>query len=154
MQNDISNAIGYVISNPTCNTTSLGDMSCPKCAMQYMQQGLCLPGRCVTMRHLKGIPVRSFWFLSLVSSLSLVLMFLFVITNMCWLQRTGMQACSMKHSHRPVFCRHSANVLLMFCQCSGPFSADLHVGDNCVSPLVYGQKSQSMLFSLSKACRG
>ncbi|KAL0034115.1 hypothetical protein WJX79_009686 [Trebouxia sp. C0005] len=42
---DISNSITYVTSNPSCTATSAADLTCPMCAVQYMQQGLCLPGR-------------------------------------------------------------------------------------------------------------
>ena len=45
LNSDISNAITYVTSNPSCNATSADDLTCPLCAVQYMQQGLCLPGR-------------------------------------------------------------------------------------------------------------
>ena len=43
--NDISNSIAYATSNPTCSPAFAGDVRCPLCAVQYMQQGLCLPGR-------------------------------------------------------------------------------------------------------------
>ena len=43
--NDVSSAIAYVTSNPTCTPAVAGDVRCPLCAVQYMQQGLCLPGR-------------------------------------------------------------------------------------------------------------
>jgi len=50
---DISNAITYVTSNPSCTATSADDLTCPMCAVQYMQQGLCLPGRyCLTNSNL------------------------------------------------------------------------------------------------------
>ena len=42
---DISSSIQYATSNPTCPAADAGDLSCPLCAVQYMQQGLCLPGR-------------------------------------------------------------------------------------------------------------
>lgn len=42
---DISNAIAYVTSNPTCSAAFAGDLACPQCAVEYMQQGLCLPDR-------------------------------------------------------------------------------------------------------------
>ena len=43
--NDVSSAIAYVTRNPTCTPAFAGDVRCPLCAVQYMQQGLCLPGR-------------------------------------------------------------------------------------------------------------
>jgi len=42
---DISNAIDFAISNLACNSKLVEDSSCPVCAVQYMQRGLCLPGR-------------------------------------------------------------------------------------------------------------
>jgi len=42
---DISNAIDFAISDLACNSNLVGDSSCPMCAVQYLQQGLCLPGR-------------------------------------------------------------------------------------------------------------
>ena len=42
---DISNAIDFAISNLACNSNLVEGSSCPVCAVQYMQQGLCLPGR-------------------------------------------------------------------------------------------------------------
>ena len=44
---DISDAIAYVTLNPTCTAASAGDLACPSCPVEYMQQGLCLPGRCI-----------------------------------------------------------------------------------------------------------
>ena len=44
--NDISSSVAYATSNPTCSPAFAGDVRCPLCAAQYMQQGLCLPGRC------------------------------------------------------------------------------------------------------------
>ena len=90
MQNDISNAIVYVTSNPMCNTTSLGDMACPACAMQYMQQGLCLPGRYARMCYSELMQLLLLWFISLLSPLLLALLFVCIITNMSWLQYTAM----------------------------------------------------------------
>lgn len=46
--NDISSSIQYATSNPSCTAVQAGDASCLLCAVQYMQQGLCLPGRSVT----------------------------------------------------------------------------------------------------------
>ena len=42
---DISSSIAYVTSNPSCSASFAGDMACPQCAVEYMQQGLCLPDR-------------------------------------------------------------------------------------------------------------
>jgi len=42
---DISKSIAYTTSNPACTAASAGDLACPLCAVQYMQQGMCLPGR-------------------------------------------------------------------------------------------------------------
>lgn len=42
---DISNTIAYVTSNPTCSAAFAGDLACPQCALEYMQQGFCLPDR-------------------------------------------------------------------------------------------------------------
>ena len=42
---DISSSIAYVTSNPACSAAFAGDLACPQCAVEYMQQSLCLPGR-------------------------------------------------------------------------------------------------------------
>ena len=42
---DISTSIAYVTTNPTCSASFAGDLACPQCAVEYMQQGLCLPDR-------------------------------------------------------------------------------------------------------------
>ncbi len=42
---DISSSIAYVTSNPACSAAFAGDLACPQCAVEYMQQGLCLPAR-------------------------------------------------------------------------------------------------------------
>lgn len=49
--NDISSSIQYATSNPSCTVVQAGDASCPLCAVQYMQQGLCLPGRSVSSAY-------------------------------------------------------------------------------------------------------
>ena len=45
LDDDISSSITYVTSNPSCTATAADDLTCPMCAVEYMQQGLCLPGR-------------------------------------------------------------------------------------------------------------
>ena len=45
LDDDISNAIDFAIITLACNSNLVEDSSCPVCAVQYMQQGLCLPGR-------------------------------------------------------------------------------------------------------------
>ena len=48
LRDDISDAIAHVTLNPTCTAgASPGDLACPLCPVEYMQQGLCLPGRCI-----------------------------------------------------------------------------------------------------------
>ena len=42
---DISSSITYATSNPSCTATAADDLTCPMCAVEYMQLGLCLPGR-------------------------------------------------------------------------------------------------------------
>ena len=44
---DISDAIACVTLNPTCTAIAAGGLTCPSCPVEYMQQGLCLPGRCI-----------------------------------------------------------------------------------------------------------
>ena len=57
--NDISSSIAYATSNPTCSPAFVADVRCPLCAVQYMQQGLCLPGRCDPVTSIASTSIAS-----------------------------------------------------------------------------------------------